>query len=150
MGAAKRVKRRTTKRRTTKRRTRKRTTRRRKVTRKRRVTKKRRRRTAKKRVVRKRRKKRVSKRGSRIQVWNGTKESVKTTGQKKTDLMKNKRGKVVSKKANTAGKKTYKRNGLDKWTKAFMQARKNLGLKGFVACKKGTAFYKEARRIYDA
>merc|ERR1712217_883830 len=42
----------------------------------------------------------------------------------------------------------YKKNGLDKWTKAFMQARKNLGIKGFVACKKGTKFYKEAMKLY--
>merc|ERR1712178_624037 len=102
------------------------------------------------RVVRRRRRKRVSVRGTRAQVFRGTKQKVKTTGQTKADLMKNKRGKVVSKKANAAGKRTYKRNGLNKWTKAFMQARKNLGLKGFVACKKGTKFYKEAMRLYTA
>merc|ERR1712224_718648 len=103
------------------------------------------------RVVRRRRRaRRVSVRGSRIQVWHGTKEKVKTTGQSKKDLMKNKRGKVVSKKANAAGKRTYKKNGLGKWTKSFMQARKNLGLKGFVACKKGSKFYKEAMRLYKA
>ena len=50
--------------------------------------------------------------------------------------MKNKRGKIVSKKAYKAGRTTYKRNGLDKWNKAFMQARDNLGLSGFVAIKK--------------
>merc|ERR1712110_767764 len=118
----------------------------------RRATKKRvsrRRRTARRKVVRRRRRaRRVSIRGSRNQVWRGTRQKVKTTGQTKGDLMKNKRGRVVSKKANAAGKRTYKRNGLNKWTKAFMQARKNLGLKGFVACKKGTKFYKEAMRLY--
>jgi len=62
--------------------------------------------------------------------------------------MKNKRGKIVSKKANANGKRVYKRNGLAKWTKAFMQARKNLKIKGFVPCKKGTKFYKEAMRLY--
>merc|ERR1711879_1056094 len=61
---------------------------------------------------------------------------VKNTGQTKTDLMKTKSGKIISKKKFAAGKKAYKKNGLSKWTKAFMQARKNLGLKGFVACKK--------------
>merc|ERR1712156_559588 len=108
--------------------------------------------TRKRRVVRRERraKRRVSIRGTRTQVWNGTRTKVKTTGQTKAALMKNKRGKVVSKKANAAGKRTYKRNGLNKWTKAFMQARKNLGLKGFVACKKGTKFYKEAMRLYKA
>jgi hypothetical protein len=62
--------------------------------------------------------------------------------------MKSKSGKIVSKKAHKAGLKAYKKNGLSKWTKAFMQARKNLKLKGFVACKKGTKFYKEAKKIY--
>merc|ERR1712241_608359 len=115
---------------------------------KRRVSRKKK--TTKKRVVKRRRKARKSNKGSRNQVWRGTREKVRTTGQTKKDLMKNKRGRVVSKKANAAGKRTYKRNGLDKWTKAFMQARKNLGLKGFVACKKGTKFYKEAMRLYKA
>merc|ERR1719379_1642125 len=124
-------------------RTQRRVSRKRRVTRKKRVSKK-------KRVVRKKRRKRVSKRGTRNQVWRGTREKVKTTGQTKADLMKNKRGRVVSKKANAAGKRTYKRNGLDKWTKAFMGARKNLKLSGFVACKKGTKFYKEAMRLYKA
>merc|ERR1712110_1000893 len=123
------------------------------VSRKRRATRRvsrKRRTTRKRRVVRRKRraKRRVSIRGTRTQVWNGSRQKVKTTGQTKAALMKNKRGKVVSKKANAAGKRTYKRNGLNKWTKAFMQARKNLGLKGFVACKKGTKFYKEAMRLY--
>merc|ERR1711862_302005 len=77
-------------------------------------------------------------RGSRVKT-NG--------GLTKDDLVVNKAGKVVSKKKYNLGKKIYKR-GLNKWTKAFMQARKNLGLKGFVACKKGTKFYKEAMRIF--
>merc|ERR1719281_738399 len=126
---------------------RRRTTRRRRRTTRRRVTR-RRRRTRRKRVVRRRRRKRVSVRGSRAQVFRGTKAKVKTTGQTKADLMKSKTGKIVSKKANAAGKKAYKRNGLGKWTKAFMQARKNLKIKGFVPCKKGSKFYKEAMRLY--
>merc|ERR1711879_121670 len=101
------------------------------------------------RVVRRRRR-RVSVRGSRAQVFRGTKTKVKTTGQTKADLMKSKTGKIVSKKAHSAGKKAYRRNGLSKWTKAFMQARKNLKIKGFVACKKGTNFYKEAMKLYKA
>merc|ERR1711941_260864 len=117
-------------------------TRRRRTTR-RRVTRRRRRTT-------RRRRRRVSVRGTRAQVFNGTRMKVKTTGQTKDKLMKSKSGKIVSKKANAAGKKAYKRNGLSKWTKAFMQARKKLGLKGFVACKKGSKFYKEAMRLYKA
>merc|ERR1711941_50948 len=101
------------------------------------------------RTVRKRRaRKRVSIRGTRAQVFRGTRQKVKTTGQTKGDLMKNKRGKVISKKAHAAGKRTYKKNGIDKWTKAFMAARKSLGIKGFVPCKKGTKLYKETMKLY--
>merc|ERR1712217_251039 len=112
----------------------------------RRVSRKRR---SRRRVVRRRRKARkVSIKGSKIQVFRGTKQKTKSSGQTKTMLMKNKRGKIVSKKAHAKGLRTYKKNGLAKWTKAFMQARKNLKIKGFVACKKGTKFYKEAMRLY--
>merc|ERR1712048_758505 len=114
----------------------------RRVTKKRRVTRK------KKVVKRRRARKRVSIRGTRAQVFRGTREKVKTTGQTKKDLMKNARGKVVSKKANAHGKKIYKRNGIEKWNKAFMQARKNLGIKGFMPCKKGSKLYKETMRLW--
>merc|ERR1712165_293524 len=120
MGARRRVSR---KRRSVRRRTR------------RRVSKKRR--TSRRRVVRRRRKARkVSIRGSKVQVFRGTKQKTKSSGYTKQMLMKNKRGKIVSKKAHAKGLRTYRKNGLAKWTKAFMHARKNLGLKGFVACKK--------------
>merc|ERR1719465_128254 len=109
-----------------------------------------RRRTTRRRRVVRRRRRRVSVRGTRAQVFRGTRQKVKTTGHTKTELMKSKSGKIVSKKAHSAGKKAYRRNGLSKWTKAFMQARKNLKIKGFVACKKGTKFYKEAMRLYKA
>merc|ERR1712165_13722 len=132
MGARRRVSR---KRRSVRRRTR------------RRVSKKRR--TSRRRVVRRRRKARkVSIRGSKSQVFRGTKQKTKSSGHTKNMLMKNKRGKIVSKKAHAKGLRTYKKNGLAKWTKAFMQARKNLKLKGFVAYKKGSRFYKEAMKLY--
>jgi len=104
-----------------------------------------RRRVARRRVVR-RRKARKSIRGTRAQVFRGTRQKVKTTGQTKTDLMKNKRGKIISKKQHAFGKRSYK--NIKNWTKAFMQARKNLGIKGFVPCKKGTKFYNECMKIY--
>jgi len=62
--------------------------------------------------------------------------------------MMNKRKRIVSKKANAAGKRAYKRNGLSKWTTSFMKARKNLGMKGFTPCKKGSKLYKETMRLY--
>merc|ERR1712018_1055035 len=113
------------------------------------------RRTSRRKVSRRRRvsrkrgaRKRVSVRGTRAQVFRGTKLKVKNTGQVKADLMKNKRGKVISKAAHAHGKKVYKKNGISKWNKAFMQARKNLGLKGFVPCKKGSKLYNETMRLY--
>merc|ERR1719411_850424 len=112
---------------------------RKRVSRKRRVTRK-------KKVVRKRRKARKSFRGTRAQVFRGTRLKVKTTGHVKTDLMKNKRGKIVSKAANKAGKKSFK--NIKSWTNAFTQARKNLKVKGFVPCKKGSKLYKETMRLY--
>merc|ERR1712109_44117 len=127
---------------------------RRRVSRKRRTARRRtrvsrKRRTSRRRVVRRRRKARkVSIRGSKVQVFRGTKQKTKSSGQTKGMLMKNKRGKIVSKKAHAKGVRTYKKNGLAKWTKAFMQARKNLGLKGFVACKKETRFNKKAMKLY--
>merc|ERR1712064_86719 len=99
----------------------------------------------KKRVVR-RRKARKSIRGTRAQVFRGTRQKVKTTGHVKSDLMKNKRGKIVSKAAHKSGRKSYR--NIKSWTMAFTQARKNLKLKGFVPCKKGSKFYKECMRLY--
>merc|ERR1712135_220092 len=63
-------------------------------------------------------------------VFKGKK--VKTSGGlKKTDLKKNKRGKVVSLKASTAGKKKFKQ--ISAWVGACSKARKALGVKGFAA-----------------
>merc|ERR1719323_2613411 len=124
---------------------RKRTTRKaRKATR--RVSRKRR--ASRKKVVRRRRKARKSVVGSKRQVFNGTRE--RTSGYlKKANVFKNKRGKIVSKKANAHGKRMYKR-GLQKWTTAFMKARKPLNVKGFKPCKKGTALYKKTMEFYKA
>merc|ERR1719389_1081147 len=95
--------------------------------------------------------KKVSKvaKGKRMRsaVFAGTKEKT-YTGLKKSDLVKSKTGKVVSKKASAAGKKAYA--NIKAWTVAVQKARKNLGLKGFVAIKKGSALYKAAKDIYSA
>merc|ERR1719217_868552 len=57
-------------------------------------------------------------------------------------LTKNKHGKVVSKKRSAFGKKSP-------WIAAVAKARKALGLKGFVAIKKGSALYKKAQEFYN-
>jgi len=79
-------------------------------------------------------------------VFRGSK--VKTaSGLAKSDLMKNKAGKVVSKKQSAKGKALYAKYA-KKWIDAVMKARKALGLKGFAAIKKGTPLYSKAKSFY--
>merc|ERR1719188_328154 len=79
-------------------------------------------------------------------VFRGTKEKTQS-GLKKSDLHKNKRGKIVSKKATAAGKKKYA--NIKAWTAAVQSARKACGVKGFVAVKKGSTIYKTAMEFYN-
>ena len=95
--------------------------------------------TAKKRTKRVTRKMQTS---SMRKVWNRTAKYTKG-GLMKKDLCLNRRGKVVSKKKMSHGHKV-----LRGWVKATGLARKKLGLKGFVACKKGTEYYKLAKKLY--
>merc|ERR1719226_253321 len=89
--------------------------------------------------------KRVPKVGKRAAVLKGSKEKT-SGGLKKSDLMKNKAGKVVSKKSSAAGKKAY--GAIKGWTAAVQKARKQLGVKGFVAIKKGSPLYNAAKALY--
>merc|ERR1711900_138395 len=82
----------------------------------------------------------ISKRAARSRVWRG-KLGKSKGGLTKAALTKNKHGKIVSRKASA-------RAGKNKWIAAVMKARKELEIKGFAACKKGTAFYKAARKNY--
>merc|ERR1719281_1604395 len=84
---------------------------------------------------------------AKASVWLGGKEKT-SGGLKKTDLMKSKTGRIVSKKAHAAGKKAYA--NIKGWTAAVQKARKELGVKGFVAVKKGSALYKKAKEFYNA
>merc|ERR1719171_138414 len=83
---------------------------------------------------------------SKSLVFFGGKEKT-YTGLKKSDLMKSKTGKVVTKKQHAAGKKAYK--NIKGWTDAVQKARKELGVKGFVPVKKGSALYKKAKEFYN-
>merc|ERR1719373_1527237 len=84
---------------------------------------------------------------SKASVFRGTK--VKTSGGlKKADIMKNKTGKLVSRKSSAASKKRFKGSGAQKWVEAVKAARKALGLKGFVAIKKGSPLYNKAKSSY--
>merc|ERR1712139_752734 len=78
-------------------------------------------------------------------VFRGGKEKT-SGGLKKSDLMKSSTGKIVSRKASANGKKSYKY--IKGWTVAVQKARKELGVKGFVAVKKGSALYKKAKEFY--
>lgn len=76
---------------------------------------------------------------AKVEIWRGKK--LKTTkGLKKDDLMKNKAGKIVSKKRSQTGKES-------KWSKATAKARAIKGYTGFKAIKKGGSFYEKAKEI---
>merc|ERR1719321_1662663 len=78
---------------------------------------------------------------AKVLVFRGTKEKT-VGGMTATSLTKNKHGKVVSKKQSAMGKK-------HPWMAAVTKVRKALGLKGFVAIKKGSALYKKAKEFYQ-
>ena len=75
-----------------------------------------------------------------------------SSGLTKAALFKNKRGKVVSKKASAAGKKNF--SNIKGWFTAVQQAKKALGVSGFVAINgktaQGKALYAKAKAIYSA
>merc|ERR1712171_14190 len=83
---------------------------------------------------------------ARSVVFRGTKDKT-YTGLTKADLIKNKRGKIVTKKSVAAGKKAYA--NIKGWTVAVQKARKALGVKGFVAVQKGTPLYKKAKELFQ-
>merc|ERR1712113_695977 len=87
----------------------------------------------------------------RAVVFRGGKEKTKT-GLTKANLIKNKAGKIVSKKASANGKKNYAR--IRGWTKAVQQAKKALGITGFVPVggktAQGKALYAKAKAINSA
>merc|ERR1719443_1718224 len=90
-------------------------------------------------------KKTVSKIGKKSSVFKGGKEKT-SGGLKKSDLVMNSQGKVVSKKRSAVAKKNYN-STIKVWIEAVQKARKELGVKGFVPIKKGTALYKKAKEF---
>merc|ERR1711869_188029 len=63
------------------------------------------------------------------------------TGLKKSDLVKSKSGKIVSKKKSALGEQSP-------WITAVQKARKELKIKCFAVVKKGTPLYKKAKELY--
>ena len=78
---------------------------------------------------------------ARSVVFRGTKAKT-TSGLSKSDLIKNKNGKVVSKKLSARGKKSP-------WIQACTKARKALKITGFAIIKKGTPLYAKAKEFYN-
>merc|ERR1719182_1018710 len=96
--------------------------------------------------------KRVSKiargRFAKALVLRGSK--LKTSGGLKQEaLMRNKRGKVVSKRQSAQGKRAYTR--IEDWTESFMAARRALDVSGFVAINgrtlQGKALYIKTKAL---
>merc|ERR1719420_2060496 len=74
---------------------------------------------------------------AKVLVLRGSKEKT-VGGLTASNLIKNKHGRVVSKKMSLRSKKNT-------WMIAVQKARKELKIKGFCAVKKGTEFYKKAK-----
>ena len=74
-----------------------------------------------------------------------------STGLKKSDLMKSKSGRVVTKKQHAKGKALFQKYA-QRWLDAVMKARKELGIKGFCAIggknAQGKALYAKAKAFY--
>merc|ERR1719373_1359018 len=84
-------------------------------------------------------------------VMRGAREKT-TGGLRKSQIMKNKRGKVVSKAMSEMSRKKYMGSKLEAWTKACAAASKELGITGFVALNgktpQGRALYAKAKAKY--
>merc|ERR1712050_94072 len=66
-------------------------------------------------------------RGAKARVFAGKKAKTQS-GLTKDKLMKNRMGRVVSKKASAASKQRWARSGAKAWSEAVKKARKELGL----------------------
>merc|ERR1719491_2169794 len=84
-------------------------------------------------------------------VFRGSKEKT-SGGLTKSQLVKNKSGKVVSKASSAVSKKRYVGSKLEAWIKACAAAKKALGITGFVIINgktaQGKALYAKAKSIY--
>merc|ERR1711920_458950 len=87
---------------------------------------------------------------ARVVVFKGGKAKT-ASGMTKDKLTKSKSGKIVSKAASARAKKAWVSSPLKKWVDACKQARKVLGVKGFVAVggktAQGKALYAKVKSI---
>mmetsp|Transcript_83770 Transcript_83770/g.148388 ORF Transcript_83770/g.148388 Transcript_83770/m.148388 type:complete len:126 (-) Transcript_83770:105-482(-) len=88
---------------------------------------------------------------AKVMVLRGSKEKTRG-GLTKDSVMRNKRGKVVSKKASAQGRRNYR--NIEDWTEAVMEAREALHARGFVAINgkslQGKALYVKAKALRAA
>merc|ERR1712127_78773 len=86
-------------------------------------------------------------------VLRGAREKT-SGGLRQSQIMKNKRGKLVSKMKSEMSRKKYKGSRFEAWMKAAAAARKELGITGFVALNgktpQGRALYAKAKANYTA
>jgi len=75
----------------------------------------------------------------KVLVWQGKKTKT-SGGLKKDDLVKSKKGKIVSKVKSEKGKN-------NKWSKATKQAYQTKGYSGFKVIKKGNSFYEKTKEV---
>merc|ERR1719301_441236 len=87
-------------------------------------------------------KKPISAKLARRHLFSG-KISKTKSGYTKADFVKNKTGRVVSKKASLRAKASP-------WIAAVKKARAELKIKGFAAIKKGTPLYAKAKEFFKA
>mmetsp|Transcript_22713 Transcript_22713/g.59941 ORF Transcript_22713/g.59941 Transcript_22713/m.59941 type:complete len:122 (-) Transcript_22713:208-573(-) len=85
---------------------------------------------------------------AKVVVMRGSKSKT-SGGLTKLDLIRNKRGRIVSRRASEAGKKRYLR--ISRWISAVQQARRVLNLTGFIAINskslEGAALYCLAKEL---
>merc|ERR1719486_1807980 len=80
-------------------------------------------------------------------VLRGLKEKT-SGGLTASDLFKNKRGRIVSKKRSASSKKNLSRT-VGPWIQAVKKARAALKVKGFSSLKKGSPLYIKAKEFYQ-
>jgi len=88
---------------------------------------------------------------AKAMVLHGKKEKT-VGGLTKESLIKNKRGKVVSKRKSASGKRSFKH--IESWVDSVVGARKALNVSGFVAINgaslQGKALYVKSKALYTA
>merc|ERR1719433_941170 len=88
---------------------------------------------------------------ARASVWRGSKTKT-VGGLTKESLIKNKRGRIVSKKASAASKNVYATSKIKIWAEAVKKAREELQIRGFQAIggktTQGKKLYEKAKALY--